>query len=54
VFSTSGSSSRLRTSAITQPTASPIAIPPDAFQRKSQLASSSENAAPKTAASAIL
>ena len=52
MFSISGSLSRWRTWAITQPTASPTAIPPAAFQRKSQAASSSENA-PVAAAIAI-
>ena len=53
MFSTSGSSSRSRTHAITQPTTSPTAIPPAAFQTNSQLASSSEKPAPAAAASAI-
>jgi hypothetical protein len=54
VFSISGSSRRLRTSAITHPTSSPSAAPPAAFQTKSQPASSSEKPAPKTAARAML
>ena len=44
--STGGSSSRLRISAITQPTASPIAMPPVAPSTNSSPASASENVPP--------
>ncbi len=50
MFSTSGSSSRLRIWMMIQPTTSPIATPPAAFQTNCQPASISENATALVAA----